>query len=196
MLCTGRMLKRATFSPAQPRQLLHPPALRLPRQPPRPRTRHSAGKAAASEEPEAYPLGRTVRRIRSTTSVRAAELVRRPGPRLGFERSENDVWEKWRVSARPGSGGCEERLFQHPARGGLGGWPHALETRPVPHRRHSDARRPSQRGMRSCPREWQAVRITGPRDFPHPPRNLGTASALETPGRSGRYAGDSGPQRG
>ena len=51
------MLKRATFSPAQPRQLLHPPALRLPRQPPRPRTRHSAGKAAASEEPEAYPLG-------------------------------------------------------------------------------------------------------------------------------------------
>ena len=31
--------------------------------------------------PEAYPLGRTVRRIRSTMSVRAAELVRRPGPR-------------------------------------------------------------------------------------------------------------------
>jgi hypothetical protein len=30
--------------------------------------------------PEAYPQGRTVRRIRSTTSVRAAELVRRPGP--------------------------------------------------------------------------------------------------------------------
>jgi hypothetical protein len=30
---------------------------------------------------EAYPLGRTVRRIRSTKSVRAAELVRRPGPR-------------------------------------------------------------------------------------------------------------------
>jgi hypothetical protein len=30
-------------------------------------------KAAASEDPEAYPLGRTVRRIRSTTSVRAAE---------------------------------------------------------------------------------------------------------------------------
>ena len=29
---------------------------------------------------EAYPLGRTVRQIRSTTSVRAAELVRRPGP--------------------------------------------------------------------------------------------------------------------
>ena len=27
------------------------------------------------------PLGRTVRRIRSTTSVRAAESVRRPGPR-------------------------------------------------------------------------------------------------------------------
>ena len=30
-------------------------------------------KAAASEGPEAYHLGRTVRRIRSTTSVRAAE---------------------------------------------------------------------------------------------------------------------------
>jgi len=28
-----------------------------------------------------YPLERTVRRIRSTKSVRAAELVRRPGPR-------------------------------------------------------------------------------------------------------------------
>jgi len=35
----------------------------------------------AEQEPEAYPLGRTVRRIRSTKSVRAAELVRRPGPR-------------------------------------------------------------------------------------------------------------------
>jgi hypothetical protein len=31
--------------------------------------------------PQAYPLGRTVRRIRSTKSVRAAELVRRPGLR-------------------------------------------------------------------------------------------------------------------
>jgi hypothetical protein len=40
-----------------------------------------SSKAAASEGPEAYPLGRTVRRIRSTTSVRAAESVRRPGPR-------------------------------------------------------------------------------------------------------------------
>ena len=33
----------------------------------------AVSKAAASEDPEAYPLGRTVRRIRSTTSVRAAE---------------------------------------------------------------------------------------------------------------------------
>ena len=38
-------------------------------------------KAAGESKPEAYPLGRTVRRIRSTTSVRAAESVRRPGPR-------------------------------------------------------------------------------------------------------------------
>ncbi len=30
-------------------------------------------KAAGESKPEAYPLGRTVRRIRSTTSVRAAE---------------------------------------------------------------------------------------------------------------------------
>jgi hypothetical protein len=32
-----------------------------------------SSKAAASEGPEAYPLGRTVRRIRSTKLVRAAE---------------------------------------------------------------------------------------------------------------------------
>jgi hypothetical protein len=31
------------------------------------------GEAAGEKEPEAYLLGRTVRRIRSTTSVRAAE---------------------------------------------------------------------------------------------------------------------------
>jgi len=37
--------------------------------------------AAGESNPEAYPRGRTVRRIRSTTSVRAAESVRRPGPR-------------------------------------------------------------------------------------------------------------------
>ncbi|HEX4967742.1 MAG TPA: hypothetical protein VFV44_04425, partial [Nitrospiraceae bacterium] len=40
-----------------------------------------ASKAAGESKPEAYPLGRTVRRIRSTTFVRAAESVRRPGPR-------------------------------------------------------------------------------------------------------------------
>ena len=33
----------------------------------------AVSKAAASEEPEAYPLGRTVRRISRTKSVRAAE---------------------------------------------------------------------------------------------------------------------------
>ena len=32
-------------------------------------------KAAGESKPEAYPLGRMVRRIRSTTSVRAAESV-------------------------------------------------------------------------------------------------------------------------
>ena len=40
--------KRPDFPPAQPRRLLHPPALKLPRQPLRPGTRRSAGKAAAS----------------------------------------------------------------------------------------------------------------------------------------------------
>ncbi len=45
----------------------------LPAQPRRAKTRRSAGKVAASEEPEAYLLGRTVRRRRSTTSVRAVE---------------------------------------------------------------------------------------------------------------------------
>ena len=46
------------FSPAQSRHA---------------KTRRSVGKAADDSKPEAYPLGRTVRRIRSTTSVRAAE---------------------------------------------------------------------------------------------------------------------------
>jgi hypothetical protein len=40
-----------------------------------------ASEAADEQKPEAYPLGRTVRRIRSTTFVRAAESVRRLGPR-------------------------------------------------------------------------------------------------------------------
>ena len=52
-----------------------------PAQPRRAKTRRSASKAAGESKPQAYPLGRTVRRIRSTTSVRAAELVRWPSPR-------------------------------------------------------------------------------------------------------------------
>ena len=77
--------KRSSFSPAQPWRLLHPPALSLPRQPLRPGTHLVPSKAAGEKEPEAYPQGRTVRRIRSTTSVRAAELVRRPGPVEDFD---------------------------------------------------------------------------------------------------------------
>ena len=44
-------------------------------------SKRPSNEAAGESKPEAYPLGRTVRRIRSTTSVRAAESVRRPGPR-------------------------------------------------------------------------------------------------------------------
>ena len=40
--------KSPDFSPTRPRQLFHPPALSLPRQPLHPWTRRSAGKAAAS----------------------------------------------------------------------------------------------------------------------------------------------------
>ena len=53
----------------------HPPNPSAPR-----RAFHRA-RPQQKATPQAYPLGRTVRRIRSTTSVRAAELVRRPGPR-------------------------------------------------------------------------------------------------------------------
>ena len=45
-----RMLKKPTFSPAQSRRLLHPPALSLPRQPLRPGTRLGPVKAAASNQ--------------------------------------------------------------------------------------------------------------------------------------------------
>jgi hypothetical protein len=61
------------FSPAQPQRIFHPPALSLPRQPLRPRPRLSADGSQAKDTPGAYPLGRTVRRIRSITFVRAAE---------------------------------------------------------------------------------------------------------------------------
>jgi hypothetical protein len=44
-------------------------------------SKSSSSKAAGDSKPEAYPLGRTVRRIRSTKLVRAAEGWRRPGPR-------------------------------------------------------------------------------------------------------------------
>ena len=46
--------KMPDVSPAQPQQLFHPPALRLPRQPLCPGARRSAGKAAASEETRRY----------------------------------------------------------------------------------------------------------------------------------------------
>jgi hypothetical protein len=88
---------------AQKVQTSHPP------NPGAPRRAVAAGKAAASEEPEAYPLGRTVRRIRSTTSVRAAEW----GGRVPVE-DLNDARTKQgrrRVSARRGRAGEKEDYF-------------------------------------------------------------------------------------
>jgi hypothetical protein len=58
-------LNKAPFSPAEPRRARRAPSQARPRR----------------VRAEAYPLGRTVRRIRSTKFVRAAELVRRPGHR-------------------------------------------------------------------------------------------------------------------
>jgi hypothetical protein len=52
-----RLLKKATFSPAQPRRA----------------NRRALSPQGAVSEGQAYPLGRTVRRIRSTKFVRAAE---------------------------------------------------------------------------------------------------------------------------
>ena len=74
--------KGSDFSPAQPRQLLHPPALSLPRQPLRPGTRRSAGKAAAPR----------------------LTLVSRLTFHGSLERGENAAWEKVRLGA-PGLGG-------------------------------------------------------------------------------------------
>src|ERR1041385_7280082 len=59
---------------------------------PRPKTRRSAGNAAGSEE------------MMRTRLIRGAS-----------ERSEHKAWDKARSGA-PGLGGCEERLFQHPAK--------------------------------------------------------------------------------
>ena len=49
-----RMMEKPDVSPAQPCQLLHPPALSLPRQPLHPGTRLAPNKAAASEEARRY----------------------------------------------------------------------------------------------------------------------------------------------
>jgi len=49
------MLKKSSFSPAQPRQLLHPPALSLPRQPLRPRTRPFPCFVLGSSKSSTYP---------------------------------------------------------------------------------------------------------------------------------------------
>ncbi len=55
--------------------------------------------------------------LKSSSSKAAAneEAMHTPSVRGASERSENAAWEKVRLGA-PGSGGCEERRFQHPAK--------------------------------------------------------------------------------
>ena len=53
---SGRMLKKTLFAPAQPRRVLHPPALSLPRQPLRRRARFPPSVALAA-------LSKSVKRI-------------------------------------------------------------------------------------------------------------------------------------
>ena len=54
---SNRLLKQLPVLTRPTRRLLHPPALSLPRQPLCPGTRLIPSKAAASEGPQAYPLG-------------------------------------------------------------------------------------------------------------------------------------------
>jgi len=51
----NRLRKQLTVLTRPTQRLLHPPALSLPRQPLRPNTRLSTGKAAGEKQPEAYP---------------------------------------------------------------------------------------------------------------------------------------------
>ena len=81
-----------------------PPSPGAPRRAPFP------DEAAATEAPEAYPLGRTVRRIKSTTVVRAARCES-AGSWLRTLRGESKVW-KGRVLARLGvRAGVNEDFF-------------------------------------------------------------------------------------
>jgi hypothetical protein len=51
---SNRLLKQPTVLTRPTQQLLHPPALSLPRQPLRPRTRLFSAKASGEKQPEAY----------------------------------------------------------------------------------------------------------------------------------------------
>jgi hypothetical protein len=80
-------------------------------------SKKTANEAAGERKPEAYPLGRTVRRIRSTTSVRAAESVRRPGPVEDFLEPRTKIGTR-RVLARWGWAGGIGAFFSS-LRGGV-----------------------------------------------------------------------------
>ncbi len=70
-LLSSRMLKTTLFSPARPWQLLHPPALRLPRHPLCPGMRLSPGFVLASFRPST---------LRSSWRSEALRLIRRQDP--------------------------------------------------------------------------------------------------------------------
>jgi hypothetical protein len=74
-----RILKKATFSPAQPWRLLHPPALSLPRQPLSPGPRLVPGKAAAVFHPisKGWPGRSSIARVERAPSERARSASRR-----------------------------------------------------------------------------------------------------------------------
>jgi hypothetical protein len=73
------MLKKATFSPARPWRLRHPPALSLPRQPLSPGTRLVPGKAAAvfHSISKGWPGRSSIARVERTPSERARSASRR-----------------------------------------------------------------------------------------------------------------------
>ena len=117
----SRMLKKSLFSPAQPWRLLHPPALRLPRQPLYPGTRLSPGGVLASLRGSTYrgePLGD--RNHWRGFSVRQDQFKGRTAhTKCGLDLLASSLAAALhgirRASARQGWAGEKSSLFEHPA---------------------------------------------------------------------------------